>query len=344
MALESLKVHAPRIEGTWFNPPNLMPSRLRGRAVLVEFWDYTCVNCLRVLPYLKRWYERYRQHGLTVIGVHTPEFSFAKSQDVVGYAVVELGIEFPVVLDAHRDIWQAFANHVWPATYLIDKDGYVRYRHEDEGAYGEIEAAIQKLLREIDPEVNLPALDRTTPPAPGPQALDRPTPELYLGYERGSLGNQGGYNEESAARYHFQGTPQEGRFYARGKWLAHAEYLESAAGGHSSVLVKYSGAAASVVMAPAPGRLQVEVVVRQDDSPITPDCATPDISFQAVGLDDNETSIRVARPRLYFIVYNRRFGAHYLELICRRPGVRLYAFTFSGSEAPEIEERQEPAA
>jgi hypothetical protein len=342
MALETLKIPAPKISGLWLN---VTLSSLRGRTLLLEFWDYTRMSCVRVLPYLKAWRARYHELGLTIIGVHTPEFSFAKNPDAVAYAVNEFGIDYPVLLDSHRDVWLAFENKGWPAIYLIDKDGHVRYRHHGEGSYQEIEVAIQQLLREADPSVQLPALPSTnrSPDHPAEQ-IQKPTPELYLGYERGALGNDGGYNMERVGHYEFRGMPEEGKFYARGNWLAQPEFIESADGSHNSVLVKYSGTAVNMVMAPAPGRLRTEVVVRQNDAPLILDSATRDTCFQAAGMDDNETYIRLERPRLYFVVDNHRFGTHYLELICRHPGVRLYRLTAIGGAAPKIEERHTPAA
>ena len=192
------KIHAPEIGRTWINASAATLRQLRGQVVLVDFWDYTCVNCIRTLPYIREWYRRYRHLGLTVIGVHTPEFHFAREPEHIRRAAQEFGLEYPIVLDNDYEIWQAYSNRCWPAKYLIDKDGYVRYYHFGEGSYSQTEEAIQKLLREIHPQVTLPALME-----PGLEA-DRPgtrclpvTPELYLGFSRGQLGNESGYAEYS---------------------------------------------------------------------------------------------------------------------------------------------------
>jgi len=156
MKVEKGKVRAPEIGRLWFNSPPLSFRQLRGRAVLVDFWDYTCVNCIRTLPYVQAWHERYHDKGLTVIGVHTPEFTFAQYESNVERGIREFGLTYPIVVDSNREIWKSFANRYWPTKYLLDKDGYLRYGHFGEGGYHECEEAIQELLREIDPALALP--------------------------------------------------------------------------------------------------------------------------------------------------------------------------------------------
>src|SRR3990172_4311841 len=143
---------------TWLQGGPLRLTDLRGRPVLIDFWDYTCLNCLRTLPYLKEWHRRYGSLGLTIVGVHAPEFSFAHNGEHVRRAVAERGLAYPIALDNDYAIWQAYANRYWPAKYLIDQEGYLRYYHFGEGAYGETEGAIQTLLREAMPEILLPGL------------------------------------------------------------------------------------------------------------------------------------------------------------------------------------------
>jgi thiol-disulfide isomerase/thioredoxin len=135
----------------WLNSPPLTSEMLRGKVVLVEFWTYGCVNCQRTLPYVKAWSAKYRQDGLLVIGVHTPEFGFEKDRDNVERAVRDLGITYPVVMDNQYEIWNAYKNRYWPAQYLIDAQGRLRHTHFGEGAYQETEQMIQKLLAETQP-------------------------------------------------------------------------------------------------------------------------------------------------------------------------------------------------
>lgn len=132
----------------WLNSPPLTSEMLRGKVVLVEFWTYTCINCLHTLPYVKAWSEKYRSGGLVVVGVHTPEFPFEKDRGNVERAIHELGITYPVVMDNHYEIWNAYRNRYWPAQYLMDTQGRIRHQHFGEGAYRETEQMIQTLLTE----------------------------------------------------------------------------------------------------------------------------------------------------------------------------------------------------
>jgi cytochrome c biogenesis protein CcdA/thiol-disulfide isomerase/thioredoxin len=167
-----------RTIGPWLNSQPLSLADLRGKVVLVDFWTYSCVNCLRTLPHVKRWDEAYRQAGLVVVGVHTPEFAFERVPANVRDAVEDLGIEYPVALDNDYGTWNAWGNRYWPAKYLIDRRGHVRYAHFGEGAYAESEAVIRTLLAEEGlPKPVASSVPDQTPS--GPQ-----TPETYLGYER----------------------------------------------------------------------------------------------------------------------------------------------------------------
>jgi thiol-disulfide isomerase/thioredoxin len=193
MRVEKGKVRAPEIGRVWLNSTPLSFRQLSGRAVLVDFWDYTCVNCIRTLPYVQTWHERYKDKGLTVIGVHTPEFTFAQYESNVERAIREFGLTYPIVIDSNREIWKAFANRYWPTKYLLDKDGYLRFGHFGEGGYGECEQVIQELLREIDPNVALPTLMEPVREEDHVGAVCyRASGEIYLGNRRGRIGNDGG--------------------------------------------------------------------------------------------------------------------------------------------------------
>ena len=175
--------------------------------MLVDFWDYTCVNCIRTLPYVQAWHERYRDKGLTVIGVHTPEFTFAQYESNVERGIREFGLTYPIVIDSNRDIWKSFANRYWPTKYLLDKDGYLRYGHFGEGGYGECEQTIQELLREIDPDASAcqPLMEPLREEDHSGAVCYRATGELYLGNQRGRIGNEGGFKEDQIADYAFTG-------------------------------------------------------------------------------------------------------------------------------------------
>ncbi len=131
---------------SWLNSAALTPAMLRGKVVLVDFWTYSCINCLRSLPYVKAWYDKYRDHGLVIIGVHAPEFAFEKDLGNVRRAVAELGVTYPVALDNNYAIWQGFNNQYWPAHYFIDASGHIRAHHFGEGEYAQSEQTIRYLL------------------------------------------------------------------------------------------------------------------------------------------------------------------------------------------------------
>lgn len=333
MRVEKGKVRAPEIGHVWLNSPPLSFHALRGRVVLVDFWDYTCVNCIRTLPYVQAWHERYKDKGLTVIGVHTPEFTFAQYESNVERGVRDFGLTYPVVVDSNREIWKAFANRCWPSKYLLDKEGYLRFGHWGEGAYQECEEAIQELLREVNPAMELPDL------LPPMRAEDKPgaacypaTPELYLGHKRGRMGNKGEFKEDQIADYEFSGELEENCFYASGRWASTVEYLESAEDGEHRIALKYSAAGVNLVMA-APRGSSVDVEIRQDGKPLSPHQATSDTRFRPAG-NDLQSYITVQQPRMYFLLDNRSFGEHTLELICP-PGVALFAFTFTSCVDPD---------
>ena len=279
--------------------------------------------------------------GLIVIGVHTPEFHFASDRTNVERAVRAEGLEYPVVLDNEYRTWYAFANRCWPAKYLIDARGYIRYVHLGEGQYGETEEAIQRLLREAGVTAPLP------PPIEPLHASDRPgavcfpaTAELYLGYGRGRLGNGCGYAADEVADY----PPAWGRLpdvaYLEGPWFAGRELVAACplAGRESRLRVRYTAAEVNLVMAaPEPAGLpgadlagagppphgRATLVVRQDGRPLPAE----DRGADAVALD-GETVIHVAEPRMYRLVRNREPGARDLEIWTRHPGLEAYAFTF----------------
>ena len=338
MNVEKGQVRAPEIGRPWLNSPPLSLRQLRGRVVLLDFWDYTCVNCLRTLPYVQAWHERYQDKGLAVIGVHTPEFTFAQYEQNVERAVRDLGITYPVVIDSDYELWKAFANRYWPTKYLLDGEAYLRYAHFGEGAYGETEQAIHELLRELRPGVELPAIMEPVRETDRPgAACFQPSPELYLGHRRGRIGNKSGFQEDAVGDYSFSGKPEEGQFYAQGRWASTAEYFESAAEGDNRLLLQYSAAEVNLVLA-SPRAPSYELLIQQDGRPLTRAQATPDLRFRPAEDGGEESYILVEQPRMYRLVDNRGFGTHTLELICPQPGLAAFAFTFTTCVDPSAVE------
>src|SRR5271166_263617 len=187
----------------WLNSPPLNRAELQGHVVLVDFWTYSCINCLRSIPYVRAWAEKYKDSGLVVIGVHTPEFAFEKDEDNVKRAVSELKITYTVALDNDYKIWKAFHNSYWPADYLIDATGHIRHHHFGEGKYDETEQQIQELLKEHNPQLSVNGLVRVAASgAEAPPDSDVESPETYLGYDRAdSFLPTGGLKQDVAHVY-----------------------------------------------------------------------------------------------------------------------------------------------
>jgi thiol-disulfide isomerase/thioredoxin len=329
MPNEQGPVHAPDFpkDATWLQGGPLSLADLRGRPVLIDFWDYTCLNCLRTLPYVKEWHQRYREHGLTVVGVHAPEFSFAHHPNNVRRAIEQQGITYPVVLDNEYAIWQAYANRYWPAKYLVDREGYLRYYHFGEGAYHETEAAVQALLREAFPEILLPGLMEPMREEDAPGAVCyRVTPELYLGYERGRIGNMAGIALDSPAAYRDVDKHAEGYFYLEGDWLLTAETSARPVGakGPSKLHLRYMAKEVNVVMHPPLVDRQGRLELLQDGAPLAAEDAGADVS-----VEDAVAVVRVNEPRMYRLVNNRAIDTHDLTLVTQSDGLSLFALRSS---------------
>ncbi|MDE3136888.1 MAG: redoxin family protein [Acidobacteriota bacterium] len=328
MEVEPGTVHAPELGPEWINSPPLTIKGLRGRTVLVDFWDYTCVNCLRTLPYVVEWHNRYADKGLTIVGVHTPEFSFARSRELVEGAMERFGIRYPVVMDNDYAIWQAFANRCWPAKYLVDANGYLRFAHFGEGEYQETERAVQTLLREMNPSVALPEpldpLRETDRPG---AACYRTSPEIYLGARRATIGNEGGLqNQEDRTPFDYKLTSDlaADKPYLAGPWISTEEYVRSASNESqpSALLIYYLGKEVNLVMASIDGEQPASLL--QNGAPVAREDAGEDVRF-----DENGRSfVLVSEPRMYRLVRNREFSQRLLQVVTRKPGLLAYAFTF----------------
>jgi len=324
-------VNAPEFKGAtgWINSQPLSMKDLRGKVVLVDFWEYTCVNCLRTLPYVKSWYDKYKDKGLVVVGVHTPEFEFGKSGANVKEAALRLGISYPIALDSDYAIWSAYANSYWPRKYLIDSKGKIRYDHIGEGGYEEFEKHIQELLKEANPKVTLPAVDKVGDGIPAGAVCYQTTAETYCGYERGTLSNPEGYKPGQTVSYKDPGNYKDGRLYAQGRWFNEGEslrHLEPLPEPHDYVALRYHAVEVNLVMKPERGS-PARVDVSLDGQPIPQDQRGGDIRKDANGM----TYVEITEPRMYNLI-NGRMATHDLRLSTASDGVGFYAFTFGGCE------------
>ena len=288
----------------WLNSEPLTAARLRGRVVLVDFWTYSCVNWLRTLPYVRAWHERYRDRGLVIVGAHAPEFGFEHDLDNVRRAVSELGVGYPVVIDNDFTIWRSFDNHYWPAVYVVDGDGRVRFHHFGEEAYEETERAVQQLLGVDEKPVRVDAGGVA-------QAADwgaLRSPETYLGRARGERRND---RRADGLRLN--------EWALGGEWSVGAEAaaLDAAAG---SIAYRFEGRDLNLVLTPPASGAPVRFAVLLDGRP----------PGDAHGVDVDESGEgTLAEPRMYQLV--RQPGPirqRTFEITFDGPGVRAYVFTF----------------
>jgi cytochrome c biogenesis protein CcdA/thiol-disulfide isomerase/thioredoxin len=298
-ATTSLKDYGPAPELTgltnWINSKPLTLKQLRGKVVLIDFWTYSCINCLRTLPHVKAWYHAYHDKGLVVIGVHTPEFAFEHVPSNVSGAVKRLGITYPVALDNDYSTWNAFRNQYWPAKYLIDRSGHLRYYHFGEGSYNTTEARIRTLLGEN--AGMLPVANELSDPTP----TGMMTPESYLGYQRLARFAQKTITPDRFATYHFPATDlQENELAYAGRWKVEGERI--VAGPGAQLRLRFQARSVHLVLG---GHGSVAVIV--DGKPVR--------------------VIPVRGSRLYTLANLPTDQSKLLELHFS-PGVEAYAFTF----------------
>ena len=331
-------MHLPKLNGSaWINSQPLTADDLRGSVVLLDIWDYTCVNCIRTLPHIKSWHERYADKGLVIIGVHTPEFPFAMEKQNVQRAVEAFNIEYPVVLDNDYDIWNSLSNRCWPAKYFFDHNLRLRSWHFGEGGYAESERGIQALLRERDPGIELPSL--TAPAQAGGYvgAFCAPvTPELYLGYRRGQLGNPGGFARDAAKRYKLPAERSPDVMYLDGNFTATPWSLryEGGNGSPGRLVLDYEALEVNLVLHPPPDGVG-KLAVSQDAAPLTEALAGEDLTRPGELAESHERvaeglpQLIIDAPRMYRLVRNPKVERHTLELVFLTPGTEAFAFTFT---------------
>ena len=304
---------------SWLNSPPLTIARLRGTVVLIDFWTYSCVNCVRTFPGLRELYARYHPFGLEIVGVHSPEFDFEKLEANVRAAISENHIAWPVAMDSEMGTWRAYRNHYWPANYLIDAKGTIRYDHFGEGGEELIQSQIRTLLAEKG--ASLPAPIDFSEPASN-SGLTR---EIYAGYDRGgaegSLGNPEGYRPEQIVDYKpvpngtVAAAGTDGTIFLEGPWRASPEYLEAAADG-ARVLLPFRAQDVFIVASSADGPVDVKLLL---DGVAVP--------ANALGADAGGGVAHVSRPDLYRLLHLGAAGEHRLTLVAGK-GFRLYTFTF----------------
>lgn len=314
---------APSLDGAveWLNSSPLTTEALRGKVVLIDFWTYSCINCIRTVPYVRAWAEKYRDQGLVVIGVHAPEFAFEKKIDNVRKAVGDFKINYPVAIDNDYRIWRAFENSYWPAHYLIDAKGQLRYHHFGEGNYPQTERAIQDLLREAgsDMGASAPVAPETKGAELGADLSNIRSSETYIGYQRAANFASNESLSADAARTYTIAEPSLNEWGLSGTWTVGAEQATLAEPG-GGIASRFSARDLHLVLGPTAGGKPVRFQV-------TIDGKAPGSDHGAdIDADGNGT---VTATRLYQLVRQsgdvsaRTFNIRFLD-----PGVQAYAFTF----------------
>lgn len=291
------RVRAPEFVGisAWINSKPLGMGKLKGKVVLVDFWTYTCINCIRTLPYVERWHEKYAERGLVVVGVATPEFLFEANAKNVREAVKRFGLKYPIAVDPKMKTWSAFDNHYWPAKFIIDKDGFVSYVHFGEGNYSQTEMAIQMALgikgKPEKEEFSAYMFDQS--------------PETYAGFAKNNgLGSGLVCDDKGCNVYIDPGHHAPNTLYPNGLWVQEKEYLElKKAPGLLSY--RFNAREVNIVMEPAGKSSKAEVFVD--------------------GLKVADALVK--EPRMYNVFSDKKYRERELQIVFRGK-VRVYALTF----------------
>lgn len=306
----------------WLNSSPLNAKSLRGKVVLINFWTYTCINSLRPMPYVKSWAAKYKDEGLIVIGVHTPEFSFEHERPNVEWATRTFNISFPVAIDSDYNIWQAFHNEAWPAQYIVDGKGQIRYRHYGEGEYAEMERVIQKLLKEN----GAASLDENTVSVSGtgveaPPSNDQRSPETYVGYGQAEhFASPEKVARDSRRTYSALASTSLNQWGLIGSWNVGSEaaVLQAVPG---KVLFRFHSRDLNLILAPTKDGKPVRFKVTLDGA------APGDNKGVDSGADGNG---EIREPRMYqlirqkaFPITDRTFEIEFLD-----PGAQVLDFTF----------------
>ncbi|MGI4837037.1 MAG: cytochrome c biogenesis protein DipZ [Janthinobacterium lividum] len=314
----------PSLDGAvqWLNSPPLTAEGLRGKVVLIDFWTYSCINCLRTLPYITAWADKYRDQGLVVIGVHSPEFAFEQDAGNVTQAMKKLGVNYPVAIDNDFSIWRAFNNQYWPAHYFVDANGHIRYHHFGEGNYAESEQVIQQLLREAghkDVDSGL-ITAKASGVQQGSDGQDMRSPETYVGYRRSeNFASTPDIAPDKNATYQLPAQPALNQWGVEGQWMIGSEQATLAAAG-GKIGYRFHARDLHLVLGPGQDGKPVRFKVLIDGK------APADAHGTDVAPDGSGT---VTEQRLYQLVRqpgdvaDHRFTIEFLD-----PGVSAYAFTF----------------
>jgi thiol-disulfide isomerase/thioredoxin len=306
----------------------------RGHVLLIDFWEYTCINCIRDFRIVKRWYAKYHGLGFDVVGVHYGEFAMGYNADNVRDGAKRFQLPWPVVADLHGSIWHEYHSDVWPNRYLIDQSGDIVLHIEGEGNNQPMEEKIRELLAKSHPEVNQIPIDppeNTFVPSCGIT-----TDETYVGdwFSRGSIANSKSYkNDGEVTAFHSEGAPADGKVMLSGKWITLQDGATSA-DKHGEAQLRYHARSVYAVLSVASPKKLARVNLVQDGKPLSSDEAGVDIHFDSRG-----SFLEVSEPRMYYLVKNPAFGSHLLALEPESSDFTLHSFTYGNDCQQDFDEK-----
>ena len=299
------------------NKPFKIADYIGKKVILVDFWTYSCINCQRTTPYLNAWWDKYKDQGLLIIGVETPEFEFEKDYNNVADATNKLGIKYPVVQDNNYTTWNAYGNRYWPHKYLIDIDGYIAYDHVGEGGYEESEMKIQELLKERMTVLGIKGDVGGGTVNVKEQVIQTQSPETYFGSARNEYFGNGKTSQDGIQNLTELAIINLNTLYLTGTWNFNPEYAENKSAG-AKIIFKYN---AKNVYFVGSSDVGVKIKVLQDGKPLN-QSAGEDIS------KDIKSEGLIKESRLYKLINNAQAGEHTLEIMIESPGLKAFTFTF----------------
>jgi len=310
--------HLQGISGYINTSQQEMDKQLEGKVVLYDFWTYSCINCIRTIPHLTAWDEKYSDEGLVILGIHSPEFEFEKKYENVVFATEKFGIKYPVIQDNDKEIWNDFQNRYWPRKYIADHEGYIRFDHIGEGAYKETEEVIQLLLKERANAVGSTIQEKELVNLDEFEHATFRTPELYFGYKfaegRNQLGSQEGFSKNNIVNYKLPDQFKQHYFYMDGMWENNKDGMKLA--GDSGKIVLNFNAKQVNIVADGNAILKIEY-----DGGIIP--------IDSRGYDINSNGeVIISEPRLYNLIELDQEGPHEIIIKVAEPNFEIFTFTF----------------
>lgn len=306
----------------------------RGHVLLIDFWEYTCINCIRDFSVLKRWYAKYHSFGFDIVGVHYGEFAIGFKVSNVREAAKRFELPWPVVADTQGSIWRAYHSDVWPNRYLINQEGDIVFHVEGEGNNRPMEEKIRDLLAAAHPEVMKIPLD--PPEDTFAPSCGICTDETYVGdwFGRGAIANPKGYrNNGEVTDFHTEGAPADGKVMLSGRWITQQDGVTSA-DKHGDAQLRYHARSVYAVLSVDDPKKPVRVYVLQDGKAIDRSEAGVDVQFDAQG-----SYLEVGSPRMYYLVRNTAFGAHLLTLEPQHSDFVLHSFTYGNNCQQDFDHR-----